>query len=518
MGNVLSVLFSSTPTITPLQDPKPGEPCSLLVTGVCEAWTQSHLCQFLKRSNIPFSTVSKVRGQEFAILEFKSNKDRQFAYNFLSGCQLANNHFEVRPFHGYDPPTMPYATQAEILKYSTIPTQPIHDRLYPLAKKEETERLNIKVDLAKQYLKDIIPQGLELNIISSESNYPHIESEDDETNDCHLTIELTVGYSKSGEIAVGFNNSSKTYVTVHPVDSTFGLPSKIILISELFSDFVKESPFPPFDNNSLTGKWRNLLVRYSSTQEIMLVVVTYGGLPLKEIQRLEDLFQNRVQSLYWSKTDESYYDVTTPNRVLFGTPTIIEKIGSLKFAIQPFVRFPGNIKQFQKMMDWISTSAKIGKSTVLVDVGCGIGFSCIYLADKVKRSVGFDLDEHMINGSNKNVELNDLKNVFFLKGSAETGLDDLANNITANEEIVCLFNTINPTPPVSSIKAVASCNAVKKFVYISDSLYTFAYDIERFLLEGNTIGATPFTIDKLQLFDFQPLSQVSTVVGLFVRK
>ncbi|OHT02136.1 hypothetical protein TRFO_30898 [Tritrichomonas foetus] len=552
MGAIVSALSDTAPEIPPLENPKSDEPCALLVNGVCDAWSQPHFSQFLTRSNIPFTRVVKVRGEEFAIMEFKSNKDRQLAYNFLSGCQLTDQKFEVRPFHGYDPPPMPYATQAEIMKFSSLKTQSIYDRLYPLAEKDPSERLAIKLDTARQFLKDVISPDYKINIIPCPENY-----------ESHTTIELTVGYDEAGEIAVGFNNSSRTYVTIVPMDSSYDFPPQVQTIAQQFTHFVKRSPFPPYDNNSATGKWRTILIRLSSTGETMLVIVTYGGLPLSEIQRLETHFQGKVTSVYWAKSDQTHYDASTPNRVLMGTPSINEKIvckvsphfpvkgeklgdksGAIKsqkstdkilensneilndsddivyeykFSIHPFNPFPGNLTMFSLMIQKVAHLAEIDSHTVVVDVACGVGFDCICLASYAKRIVGFDPDEHMINGSLKNTENNEIKNAFFIKETAEKGLIDVTNNLTGDEKIVCILNTMNPAPYVSSIKAISLCTRVKKFVYITDSLYTFAYDCQRLLLEGNKTGAPPFMLSDIELFDFKPKSQISRIVGLFTR-
>ena len=506
MGSIVSALTDTAPSIPPLDNPKSDEPCALLVNGVCDAWSESHFSQFLSRSHIPFSKATKVRGEGFAIMEFKSNKDRQIAYNFLSGCQLTDQPFEVRPFHGYDPPPMPYATQAEILKFSSLKTQSIYERLHPLADKTPEERISFKLNNANQFLKDIIPKDYVLKIQECPQNC-----------ECHTTVELTVGYDENGEIAVGFNNSSRTYVTIAPIDSSYEFPNDVVNIAQQFTNFVKKSPFPPYDNNSITGKWRTILFRVSSTKEIMLIVVTFGGLPLFEIQRLEEAFKTRVKSLYWAKSDQTYYDASTPNRVLLGTPSISEKIGDLKFSIHPFNPFPDNITMYTKIMDRAAELAQLDSSTVFVDLACGIGFDCLYLNSRVKRTVGFDPDEHMINGSNKNTENNEIKTAFFIKESAEEGLNDVANNLAKDEKIVCMLNTINPAPPVSCVRAVMKCPSVKKFIYITDSLYTFAYDCQRLILEGNSLGAPPFKVANIELFDLKPKSQVSKILGFFVR-
>lgn len=508
MGSTLS-LYASAPQIPPLDDPKDDEPCSLLVEGVCESWSQPRFARFLTKSNIPYSKTKKVRGESFAVIDFASNKDRRAAYYFLEGCQLSHNVFSLRPFRGYDPPPMPYATQAEIIKCSSLTTQPLIERLYPLYSLSDQEQLDYKVQNSRQFLKDILPQDINLKINST--------SEDDLL---HYYVELAVGYDNEGNTRVGFNTSSRTNVTVQQIDESLLFPSEICNIASTFTDFVSSSPFPPYDNNSDTGKWRNALIRVSTTGEIMLIIATFGGLPLSEINRLVDNFKydSNVKSFYWIKAERTNYDVTSPNRVLQGSPFITEHIGDLKFSIQPFTPFPFNISSYQKMLNKIVEKAHLSKKTVFVDISCGIGVACLMFSNKVKRTVGIDQSIHSINGANKNTEMNEIKNAFFVNATAEQILFDLANNLSGEENLVCFYDSMIPGPPVTNMTSVRNCQLVKTFIYVSDSPYTFAYDAQRILMDEKAHNTTPFKLDDVELFDFEPCSNSVRIVGIYTRK
>ena len=47
MGSLLSALVESEPAIPPLDDPAEDEPCALLITGVCDSWSQPRFLRFL---------------------------------------------------------------------------------------------------------------------------------------------------------------------------------------------------------------------------------------------------------------------------------------------------------------------------------------------------------------------------------------------------------------------------------------------------------------------------------------
>ena len=503
MGSLLSALVESEPAIPPLDDPAEDEPCALLITGVCDSWSQPRFLRFLSRLSLPYASVTKRRGEDFAVIKFANNEDRRTVYNYLAGCQLSETAFTVKPFVDYDPPPMPFATQAEILKFSGLKRPTIHERLFPLGEVTKEERIKTKKANVAEFTKEVVEGELVFHEMPENAKQ-------------HVCVELLVGFDEEGNVTVGFNSGSRTNVTLVAVDETFHLPERVVNVAREFADFADKSLFPPFDSNSDTGKWKALVMRHTSAGELMMVVVTFGGLPLFELQRLVETFTGKVDSLHWVKGERSTFDVHSPNRVIHGANFLTETIGELKFSIQPFSKFPSNLTAYAQMMARIGDMAKLDSDTVFVDVACGIGTACLLVAAKTKRTVGIDQDEHMVNGAMKNTEMSEVKNAFFARGTCEQILLDVVNNISANERIVCFMDTMNAGPHVQDMKAVRKCARVKTFVYVTESPYTFSYDCQRLLVSGKEEGA-PFTLDSVELFDFAETLPAVTMVGVFTR-
>jgi 23S rRNA (uracil1939-C5)-methyltransferase len=289
-----------------------------------------------------------------------------------------------------------------------------------------------------------------------------------------------------------------------------------------FANFVENSLFPPFDYNSDTGKWRNVVLRCTREGRTMMVVTTFGGLPLKEVEGLVDHYQGIVTSLHWVKSDRLSYGPGSPNRVLCGSSFITERIGALQFAVLPFSPFPTNITVYQNILEHVAKAIALDQSTVFVDVGCGIGLACLFLSSRAKRCVGIDQDEHFIHGSKKNAEMNETRNAYFVHSDREHDCDqillDLSNNMSTGERIVCFFDTMNSGPPVKTLKAVRNCEKVDTLVYCSESAYTFSYDCEQLLFESaEEVRGAPFTLKSVDLFPFSSYSQNAKSVAVFTR-
>ena len=503
MGSLLSALVESDPAIPPLQDPADDEPCALLITGVCDSWSQPRFIRFLSRLGLPYKTVIKRRGEDFAVVHFANNDDRRTVYQYLAGCQLADSVFTVKPFVDYDPPPMPFATQEEILTFSKLKRSTIHERLFPLGEMPHEERLRTKKASVAEFTQEVITGDLVFHEMPNDAQQ-------------HICVELLVGFDESGNVGVGFNSGSRTNVTIVTVDETFHLPERVVNVAREFAAFVDQSLFPPFDSNSDTGKWKALRMRHTSAGELMMVVVTFGGLPLFELQRLVETFTGKVESLHWVKGDRGIFDVRSPNRVIHGANFLEETISGLKFGVQPFSKFPSNLTAYGKMMERVCEMAHVDSNTVFMDVCCGVGTACLLVAAHVKRTVGIDKDEHMVNGAMKNTEMSEIKNAFFACGSCEQSLLDVANNVAAGERIVCYMDTMNAGPHVQDMKAIRKCARVGTFLYVTESPYTFSYDCQRILLSEKEEGA-PFTLETVELFDFAETLPTVTMVGVFTR-
>jgi tRNA/tmRNA/rRNA uracil-C5-methylase (TrmA/RlmC/RlmD family) len=131
----------------------------------------------------------------------------------------------------------------------------------------------------------------------------------------------------------------------------------------------------------------------------------------------------------------------------------------------------------------------------------------------VKRSVGIDEDEHMNHAAMQNAEVNGITNAYFVNGSCDQILIDIAQHVTANERMVCFFDLANPAPPTKTIETVTQCKKVKMLVLVCESAYSFEYDCETKLCHGKG-----FRLCTVELFDCGPFSTVTKILAVFERE
>ena len=493
MGVFSSSPIQVTPALPQLGETPKGERCALLVIGVCRSWTGPRFAKFLSRYSLKFKKVQKSRGEDYAVLDFDSGEDRLTAYNFLHGCQVSDEVFDVKPYYEYDPPPMPYATQAEIMKFSKIATQTVFQRMYPFKNKSTDERISRKLLDCKNFLKEVYSEPIK--VITSPNTFP-----------AHYRIDFNIGYDDNGKVTVGFNTSSRVNTTIIPASTSFNIPEKALQIAKDFQEYVEKNIFPPFDRETKTGKWKKISVRVATTGQIMVTISTIGNLPLSEVEALEDLFEKRADSVYLLKGDSAdtskhscvvEADINSPQHAICGAQFILDKINELSFTIYPFTIFPYNFFIFSKIIESIKENAKLDENTVIVDLCCGIGTNCLCLSPFVKRTIGIDSQEKNIFNAMKNAEENKIMNSYFVHGSGSTVID-IANNIPSSERVIFLLDTTNVGPHNELTQQISRCHNVSMVIYITNAPETLGYELRR-NLKGMNLSLT-------ELYDEDPLT------------
>lgn len=94
---------------------------------------------------------------------------------------------------------------------------------------------------------------------------------------------------------------------------------------------------------------------------------------------------------------------------------------------------------------------------LLVDIGCGYGTFLISMAERVKKAIGIDIDDHMTLICKSKIENKNIKNIDLLNG-------DIATNKTLNElekykglvDYISLFNILHCEEPKELLENVSS--------------------------------------------------------------
>ena len=234
-----------------------------------------------------------------------------------------------------------------------------------------------------------------------------------------------------------------------------------------------------YDIKAHKGFLRNIIIRYSSTGELMVNVVFGDEGMGSEIKNLLDHLLQEVPSittlLYTInvKWNDSIYDLSP--QVYFGDGYITEKLGDFSFRISPKSFFQTNTAQAEKLYSVAGRFASLTGSEVVYDLYCGTGSIGIFLSRQAKKIIGIDVIEASIKDAEVNALLNGIGHARFFAGDVINVIDE-AFFIEHGKPDVIITD-----PPragmhdklISKLLAIAA----PKIVYISCNVATQARDI-----------------------------------------
>lgn len=232
------------------------------------------------------------------------------------------------------------------------------------------------------------------------------------------------------------------------------------------------------------GTLRHIMVRTGQvTGEIMVVLVTRTpDIPnrRKIVDELVEAMPNItsiIQNVNTKKTNVILGDQTI---TLWGADVIADYIGDIKFEISPRSFYQVNPSQTKVLYEKTLEYANLSGNETVIDAYCGIGTISLFLAKKAKKVYGVEIVPEAIEDARKNAGLNNITNVEFEVGEAETVIPNwYKQGITADCLVV--------DPPRKGcdenlLKTIAAMKP-KKVVYVSCNPATLARDLR--YLEDN---------------------------------
>lgn len=245
-----------------------------------------------------------------------------------------------------------------------------------------------------------------------------------------------------------------------------------------------------YDSERHSGLLRFLTVRKSlSTGEYMVTLVA-----LQEDQRIEGLASALKQDLPFVSTFATVVNPTraqvasgTVWRVHFGDGYITEKLGKYAFRISPLSFFQTNTAQAEKL--YSAALASIGeRQKIIYDFYSGTGSLSIFLSEFAEHVYGFELAESSVKDAEQNAELNDVRNVEFVR----TDLAELFKGRDPMENFrnlgLAVPDLIVLDPPRSGVHPKIAANIhllqAARIVYVSCNPMTQARDVKEIVSHG----------------------------------
>lgn len=288
-----------------------------------------------------------------------------------------------------------------------------------------------------------------------------------------------------------------------------------IEIMKTVRTFCRESGVAAYDPKTENGFWRHLVIRTTSLGERMVHCITAPDrrkFPQAEKlgELLVDRFPDMTSFVHSSRTRRSL--VATGEFVEFrlGTKTVEEMLEygdrTARYNLSPNAFFQTNSAGASALFGTLAEFGQFTGSETLLDLYCGTGAIGIFLADKVKRVVGYEVNEEAVSKAFSSARLNELENCEFVVGSLEKGIADMAS-LPAPDVIVV-------DPPRSGIhddaaKAILSL-APEKILCVSCDPATLGRDVKRL--------SEQYTVTRVRAVDMFPHTHHIEAVVLLTRR
>lgn len=187
-------------------------------------------------------------------------------------------------------------------------------------------------------------------------------------------------------------------------------------------DFAVRESIPFFDLRSQEGVLRGIMIRTSTTGEVMLLlqakVVDDSQMEQlnKVLQYIADTFDEVTSLLYVinNKCNDTFGDL--PVHTYKGTDVIYEEMEGLRFKVGPKSFYQTNSRQAYNLYKVAREFAALTGDEVVYDLYTGTGTIANFVARRAKKVVGIEYVEDAVADARVNSELNGLDNLTFFAG------------------------------------------------------------------------------------------------------
>jgi 23S rRNA (uracil1939-C5)-methyltransferase len=193
-------------------------------------------------------------------------------------------------------------------------------------------------------------------------------------------------------------------------------------IRNAIRDFAIENNFPFFDLRNQEGILRNMVIRTSTTGELMVIL-------LAKIEQQEEmvLFEKLLQfvgnqfpqitSLLYvvnNKRNDTFADLEV--NVFKGNDHIFEEMEGLRFKIGPKSFYQTNSEQAYELYKITREFAGLTGNELVYDLYTGTGTIANFVAKKAKKVIGIEYVPEAIEDAKVNSALNQIDNTLFYAG------------------------------------------------------------------------------------------------------
>jgi 23S rRNA (uracil1939-C5)-methyltransferase len=282
-------------------------------------------------------------------------------------------------------------------------------------------------------------------------------------------------------------------------------------IRKAVKHFVDEKILDFFDVKKNVGFLRNLLIRTTTTGEVMVILVVHYDDP-HEITGLLDFVYEKfpmITSLMYVVNPKRNDIISDLEIILYkGKDHLIETMEGLNFRIGPVSFFQTNSLQAYKLYQVAREFADLRGNETVYDLYTGTGTIANFIASQAKKVIGIESIPAAIEDAKVNSEINHIENTLFFAGDMTRVLDDRFMEVNGKPDVVIT------DPPRAGMHEKVVEQILKmeprKIVYVSCNPATQARDV--------TLLAQKYSVMKIQPVDMFPHTQHVENVMLLERK
>ncbi|XP_059143754.1 tRNA (uracil-5-)-methyltransferase homolog A-like [Physella acuta] len=297
--------------------------------------------------------------------------------------------------------------------------------------------------------------------------------------------EFTIGYGSDAKTRmVGFRYGMYKDGTTSVGDCTnlgIVMPAAIPVIKS-FTEFVSQSAYLPFHQQSGTGNWQTLTVRTLRTGDVMAMIDFFPRkLDQSEIAKakesVKDFFttgpgkNTNFKSLYFRVAGNKGQKVKDGLELLRGEPHVYETLLDMKFRISPEAFFQVNTLATEKLYELIAEWSCVSLKTTVLDICCGTGTIGLSMAKRVKSVIGVEMCEQAVEDAQANATINGITNATFHCSKVEDVISKIISSLLSStetvEDIVAVVDPPRAGLHKDVIKSLRKCKEIQRLVYVS---------------------------------------------------
>ena len=318
-------------------------------------------------------------------------------------------------------------------------------------------------------------------------------------------VQVSFGYDDNHNVICG-NYVSSTHMIV-PIDDCMICDEKANRIIVSIKKLINKYKISVFNENSLKGCIRHVLIRSTNLDEYMVVLVTGTQNINKKDMFINDLLKyNKDIITVVQNINNRHTSMILGNKniVLYGKGYVIDELCGLSFRISASSFYQVNKTQTEVLYKQAIKAAKLGKDDILIDAYCGTGTIGLVASKYCKQVLGIEINKQAIKDAIVNMKSNKINNVTFVAEDASKYMSFLAKNKTEVDVVI-----MDPPRTGSDKKFMDSIIKLRpsRLVYVSCNPETCKRDLSYI--------SKYYSVNSIQPVDMFPwTSHVEAVISL----